>query len=125
TYPGAECDVPSHLYSYSFALNPNWTKMHAPQSEILEYIEKVAEDEDVLPQARFNTNVEEIRWYEERGVWQVFAGHTMFEAPALVMAVGYLSDAKMPDIDGLNQFEGEIFHSAEWDHSVELSDKRV
>lgn len=125
TYPGAECDVPSHLYSYSFALNPNWTKMHAPQPEILDYIEQVAEDEGVLPQARFNTNVEEIRWDEELGRWQAFAGDKIFEAPALIMAVGYLSDAKMPDIEGLDQFEGEMFHSAEWNHSIDLTGKRV
>lgn len=125
TYPGAECDVPSHLYSYSFRLNPNWTKMHAPQAEILEYIETVAVEEGVTPHIRFNTNVDEIRWHGDEGLWRAHSGRQVFEAPAIVMAVGYLSDAKLPEVPGIETFAGEIFHSAEWDHSVSLDGKRV
>ncbi len=125
TYPGAECDVPSHLYSYSFSLNPNWTKMHAQQPEILEYIEKVAEEEGVAPNIRFNTNVDEIRWDEARKLWVATSGDQVFEAPSIVMATGYLSDAKFPDVPGLDSYTGKLFHSAEWDHSVDLAGKRV
>jgi cation diffusion facilitator CzcD-associated flavoprotein CzcO len=125
TYPGAECDVPSHLYSYSFSLNPRWTKMHARQPEILEYIERVAEEEGVTPHIRFDHNVDDIRWDEERSLWIARSGDAVFEAPAIVMAVGYLSDAKFPAIEGLDSFEGRLFHSAEWDHSVDLDGKRV
>lgn len=125
TYPGAECDVPSHLYSFSFHLNPNWTKMHAPQGEILEYLEDVAEQEDVLPHARFNTNVEEIHWDEERKLWRAETSQGTYEAEALIMAVGYLSDAKLPHFEGMDTFQGEVFHSAEWDHDVNLEGKRV
>lgn len=125
TYPGAECDVPSHLYSYSFALNPNWTKMHAQQPEILEYMQSVAEAEGVLPHIRFNTNVESLRWDDERKLWVARSGAEAFEAAALVMATGYLSDAKFPDVPGIDSFQGALFHSAEWDHSVDLTGKRV
>lgn len=125
TYPGAECDVPSHLYSYSFSLNPNWTKMHAPQAEILDYIKDVAATENVTPHIRFNTSVEDLRWDEERGLWVATSGTQKFEAPAVVMATGYLSDAKFPNVPGLSSFTGDIFHSAEWDHSVGLEGKRV
>lgn len=125
TYPGAECDVPSHLYSYSFSLNSNWTKAHAGQAEILDYIENVANVEGLNPNIRFNTNVDEVRWDEDRQLWVAISGDQIFEAPAIVMAVGYLSDAKFPDIPGLDAFQGELFHSAQWDHSVELSGKRV
>lgn len=125
TYPGAECDVPSHLYSYSFSLNPGWTKMHAKQPEILKYIEDVAEVEGVTPNIRFNTNVDDIRWDEDRKLWVAKAGSAVFEARSIIMAVGYLSDAKFPDIPGIDSFQGKLFHSAEWDHSVELEGKRV
>ncbi|MDJ1371394.1 flavin-containing monooxygenase [Gulosibacter molinativorax] len=125
TYPGAECDVPSHLYSYSFALNPNWSKMYAQQPEILEYMETVAAAEGVTPHIRFNTNADEVRWDDARKLWTVKSGEELFEAPALIMATGYLSDAKFPEVPGVAEFQGELFHSAEWDHSVDLKGKRV
>lgn len=125
TYPGAECDVPSHLYSYSFALNPNWTKMHAQQPEILDYIEQVAASEGILPNIRFNANVDDVRWDDARKVWTVKAGEDVYEAPSVVMATGYLSDARFPDVPGLDSFTGDLFHSAEWNHDVTLEGKRV
>lgn len=125
TYPGAECDVPSHLYSYSFHLNPNWTKMHAPQGEILDYMEDVAHRENVLPHAHFNTNVEQVHWDNELNLWRAETNQGIYEGESLIMAVGYLSDARMPRIEGLESFQGEVFHSAEWNHNVSLEGKRV
>ncbi|MCC4250188.1 MULTISPECIES: flavin-containing monooxygenase [Microbacterium] len=125
TYPGAECDVPSHLYSYSFDLNPRWSKMFAGQAEILEYIEHVAKREGAWEHIRFNHAVDEIRWDETARVWRAQADGEWFEAAALIMAVGYLSDEKLPDVDGIDSFQGDIFHSARWDHSVPLEGRRI
>ncbi|WP_148572139.1 flavin-containing monooxygenase [Nocardioides caldifontis] len=125
TYPGAACDVPSQLYSYSFAPNPHWSRSFSPQPEIQRYIQRVAEDSGTLDRFRFRTNVEELVWDEAAHQWDVHTSAGDLTADVVVSAAGALSDPKDPDIPGFDSFEGEVFHSARWNHGYDLTGKRV
>ena len=125
TYPGCECDVPSALYSYSFAQNKNWSKVFAGQEEILTYTEKTAHDFGMLPFLRFGIYVKNIEWQEDKKVWFVFTNTGTYQANKVISCVGYLHEPIMPNIPGLENFEGEVFHSSNWDHNIDLSGKRV
>ncbi|NLS10706.1 NAD(P)/FAD-dependent oxidoreductase [Nesterenkonia sp. MY13] len=125
TYPGAECDIQSHLYSFSFRLNPDWTKTYASQSEIFAYLRKVAEEEGLYPHARFGHSVERAEWQQDEGVWRVETGSLTFEAQQVVFATGHLSDPRVPEVPGLEKFSGKTFHSATWDHDYDLRGKNV
>ncbi len=125
TYPGAACDVPSQLYSFSFAPNPDWSRSFSPQPEIQAYIRRVAEGSGVLDRFRFRTEVEDARWDEDARVWRVRTSAGSLTADVVVSAAGALSDPKLPDIDGIDSFQGEVFHSARWDHTYDLTGKRV
>lgn len=124
TYPGVACDVPSHLYSYSFALNPDWSHTFASGAEIQAYFERVAADHGVVPLIRFGEEVTRCDWRDGR--WHVVtASGTHDEADVLIAATGVLHHPKRPDIEGLETFAGACFHSARWDHDVELAGARV
>ncbi|MEZ0578192.1 flavin-containing monooxygenase [Nocardioides sp. MH1] len=125
TYPGAECDVPSQLYSYSFALNPDWSKVYSPQQEIWEYTRKVAEDAQVLDRFVFDTAVLDARWDASAQRWQVSTTGGQYAARTIISGSGGLSEPRLPEIDGIDGFQGEIFHSARWNHDVDLAGKRV
>jgi cation diffusion facilitator CzcD-associated flavoprotein CzcO len=125
TYPGAACDVPSHLYEFSFAPNPRWSRRYAPQAEIREYLERVARSHGVLERIRTGTAVSNARWDEERDRWLLETSAGPHEADILIAACGQLSLPKMPAIDGLESFAGPAFHTSEWRHDVELRGKRV
>jgi cation diffusion facilitator CzcD-associated flavoprotein CzcO len=125
TYPGAACDVPSHLYEFSFAPNPRWSRRYAPQSEIQAYVEDLARREGVYDRIRTNTEVTGARWDDERARWQLDTTAGAHEADVLITACGQLSMPSVPPIPGLDAFEGAMFHSAQWDHSVSLENKRV
>ena len=125
TYPGAACDVPSHLYSFSFAPNPSWSRSYSKQPEIEAYIQRVAREHNVLDRHRFGVEVQEIRWNEDQARWHVSTSQGVFTANFVVSAVGPLTEPALPDIDGLDGFEGEIFHSARWNHDYGLAGKRV
>ncbi len=129
TYPGAACDVPSQLYSYSFAPNPDWSMSFSPQPEIQAYIRKTAEQSGTLDRFTFDTTVEEMRWDEQSQRWLVSTagpnGTEEYAARTVISAAGGLSAPKMPEIEGIDDFAGEIFHSAEWDHDADLTGKRV
>ncbi|QLY32828.1 flavin-containing monooxygenase [Nocardia huaxiensis] len=125
TYPGAACDVPSHLYSYSFALNPNWSRSFSKQPEIQSYIQGVADKYGVRDKHIFGCDMTGARWNAERSVWEIDTNQGPFTADYLISAVGALCEPNLPDIKGINTFEGEIFHSARWDHDSDLSGKRV
>jgi cation diffusion facilitator CzcD-associated flavoprotein CzcO len=125
TYPGAACDVPSQLYSFSFAPNPGWSRSFSPQPEIQAYIRRTAEEAGVLDRFVFGTAVEEARWDADAGFWRVQTSAGSLTADVVVTASGGLSEPKMPDIDGLDDFAGEIFHSARWNHDYDLTGKRV
>jgi cation diffusion facilitator CzcD-associated flavoprotein CzcO len=124
TYPGAACDIPSHLYEYSFAPN-RWSRRYAPQVEIQAYVEGVARRFGVLDRVRTGTEVKSARWDEERGKWLLETSAGRHEADLLITACGQLSVPTVPPIQGLESFEGPAFHTAEWRHDVDLAGKRV
>jgi cation diffusion facilitator CzcD-associated flavoprotein CzcO len=124
TYPGIACDVPSHLYSYSFALNPDWSQSFSPGDEILAYFDRVAEEHGVLDVIRFGEEVTELEWRDGRWHLGTSTG-TRDVADVVIAATGVLHHPKYPDIEGLDDFAGACFHSARWDHDVEVDDKRV
>jgi cation diffusion facilitator CzcD-associated flavoprotein CzcO len=125
-YPGAACDVESHLYSYSFEPNAGWTRAFAPQREILEYLCRCTDKYGLRPHIRFGAAVVSASFDEEASAWEVrtSSGQTV-RARVLVSACGPLSRPAMPVIRGLDTFEGKTFHSARWDHSFSLDRKRV
>jgi cation diffusion facilitator CzcD-associated flavoprotein CzcO len=125
TYPGAACDVPSQLYSFSFAPNPEWSRSFSPQPEIQSYLERVAREAGVLDRFRFGVTVEDAAWDEEEGVWHVGTDHGEVTADVVITGSGGLSEPKLPDIAGIDSFSGEIFHSARWNHDYDLAGKRV
>jgi cation diffusion facilitator CzcD-associated flavoprotein CzcO len=125
TYPGIACDVPSHFYSFSFVTKPDWTAVHSPGGEIQSYLRKCAEDEGMIPFIRFNTDMLESRWDAKAKHWVVKTNNDTYHAKYLFTGAGHLADAHMPEIEGLETFPGHKFHSAEWDHSVDLTGKRV
>ncbi|NBD19663.1 NAD(P)-binding domain-containing protein [Aquabacterium fontiphilum] len=126
TYPGCACDVESHLYSFSFEPNPNWSRLYAPQPEIFAYLRHVARKYDLMRHIRFHANLIGARWDEARRLWVVRAEDgRVFEGEVLVSGMGGLSNPAYPDIPGLDRFEGPQFHSATWRHDVDLNDKRV
>jgi cation diffusion facilitator CzcD-associated flavoprotein CzcO len=124
TYPGLSCDVPSHLYSYSFALNPQWSHLYAPGPEIRQYFERVAEDRDVLRLVRFGDEV--VGCVFTDGRWQLTTKAGVHdEVDVVIAATGVLHHPKYPDIDGLDTFSGPVFHSARWDHHAIIDGTRV
>jgi cation diffusion facilitator CzcD-associated flavoprotein CzcO len=125
TYPGAACDVPSHLYEFSFQPNPRWSRRYAPQAEIQSYLEQVAERHGVLEKIRTGTEVTRASWDEQSGKWQLQTSGGSHEADVLLTACGQLSVPKVPHIAGLDRFAGPAFHTARWRHDVDLAGKRV
>jgi cation diffusion facilitator CzcD-associated flavoprotein CzcO len=125
TYPGCRCDVPSHLYSFSFAPNPNWSSTFSPQPEILDYLRGVADRFGVRPHIRFETEMESAEWEDAEARWRIETSQGPLTADVLVAAQGPLSDPLVPDLPGLDSFEGKTFHSARWDHDHELDGERV
>ena len=130
TYPGAACDIPSHLYSYSFEPNPDWSRTYSPQAEILDYLRHCAGKYAVRDKIRFGCEVASAAFDEATSLWRVDwrdahgraqAGH----ARVLVSAVGLLGRPAVPAVPGLATFRGPVFHSAQWNHDVPLKDKRV
>ena len=121
TYPGAACDIPSHLYEFSFAPNPRWSRRYAPQAEIQAYLETVAAEHAV--DARTSTEVTAARWDGAR--WHVSTSAGDHEADVLLTACGQLSTPTVPPLPGLEDFAGPAFHTARWDHGVDLTDRRV
>jgi cation diffusion facilitator CzcD-associated flavoprotein CzcO len=125
TYPGCQCDIPSLLYSYSFAPNPNWTRVYPLQEEIQAYLRDCAERFEVLDHIRFGAEVQDAEWDDEAAVWRLQTAAGPVTAQILVSGVGGLSEPAPPAIPGLDSFEGKIFHSARWDHEHDLTGERV
>lgn len=125
-YPGAACDVPSHLYSFSFEPKPDWSRRYAEQAEIHAYIKHCAAKYGLAPHLRLNTEVTAARFDETRALWCVtLANGETHEAQVLVTATGQLNRPLMAKLPGLASFQGAQFHSAQWDHSVPLVGKRI
>ena len=125
TYPGATCDIPSHLYSFSFAPNPDWTHAYSPQAEILAYLEKVAAEAGVLDRFHFGVELLGAAWDDGALLWRVRTSAGDLTSTTLINATGGLSAPKLPDIEGIETFTGHLFHTARWDHDVDLNGKRV
>jgi cation diffusion facilitator CzcD-associated flavoprotein CzcO len=125
TYPGCQCDVPSHLYSFSFALNPDWTRTYSTQPEIWDYLRDCTERFGITPHIRFGCELREASWDEDAGAWRLTTSQGELSAQVLVAGVGPLSEPKVPEIPGLDGFQGAVFHSAEWDHEHDLTGERV
>jgi cation diffusion facilitator CzcD-associated flavoprotein CzcO len=124
-YPGAACDVPSHLYSFSFAPNPGWSRSFSAQPEIWAYLRRVAAAEGVTGKIRFGEEVTSARWDQAGRLWRIETTKTALTARFLVCAAGPLSDPMIPDIPGLRAFAGTVFHSAAWDHDYDLAGRNV
>ncbi len=124
TYPGATCDVPSQLYSYSFAPY-DWPSSYSPQPDIQAYIKQVADESGTLDRFVFDTLVEDAAWDDETQRWTVRTSNGTWVSRTLVVAAGGLSAPKLPDIEGIDTFQGDVFHSARWNHDVDLAGKRV
>lgn len=125
TYPGCACDVPSHLYSFSFAPNPDWPRTFAGQEHIRAYLEHVTDVFGLRPHLRFHTEVKRMEWDAERLRWDIETSSGNLSADVVVSATGPLSEPKVPDIPGLDTFPGTVFHSARWDQGCDLRNQRV
>ena len=126
TYPGCACDVPSHMYSFSFAKNPGWSKQWSYQGEILAYLKRLAHRHGLHEHIRFGTHVTGASWDEEAGEWTVTARDgRRFVSQFLASGIGALHIPSIPKLPGLADFQGRTFHSARWDHDYDLTGKRV
>ncbi|MGO1543815.1 MAG: flavin-containing monooxygenase [Gulosibacter sp.] len=124
-YPGVACDVPSPLYSYSFASNPDWSRMYSPGGEIWDYIRETATEAGLERHLRFDHEMLDARWNSDLSLWEVTTPHGKFTGRYFVAATGHLTDPKLPNVPGLESFSGEMLHSARWDATAEIKGKRV
>lgn len=125
-YPGCACDIPSHLYSFSFETNPDWSRRFSPQPEIRDYLAHCARKYDLMPHVRFGTEVTRLRWLEAQALWEVTdAQGNILYASLVVAGTGALSVPSYPNIPGIERFAGYAFHSQQWDHRYSLEGKRV
>lgn len=125
SYPGCACDVPSHLYSFSFAPNSEWPRTFSGQEHIRAYLEHVADVFRLRPHLRFNSEVTMMTWDTDKLHWRIETSSGFLTADVVVSATGPLSDPKIPAIPGIGTFTGKVFHSARWDHDYDLRGKRV
>lgn len=126
TYPGCACDVSSHLYSFSFEPNPRWSRMFAPQPEILAYLEHCTDKYGLRPHLRLNQTLGSLEWSDAKREWTVsLEGGETVTARAVVAGLGGLSRPSIPTLPGVEKFEGAVFHSARWRHDVPLDGKKV
>jgi cation diffusion facilitator CzcD-associated flavoprotein CzcO len=125
SYPGCACDVPSHMYSLSFAPNPDWSRSFSGQQEIWEYLRRCVTTYGVGPNLRLGHEVLGAEWDEETGHWLIDTSRGRYTADVLVAAGGPLAEPSVPDLPGLQTFTGEVFHSARWNHDLDLAGRRV
>lgn len=125
SYPGAACDVASHLYSFSFAPNCDWSRVYPTQPELQRYLREVAEKWDLLPHIRFAHTLQSADYCESSQRWQLRSSAGDFNVGILISGSGGLAEPRLPDIAGVDKFAGKCFHSARWDHNYELRGKRV
>ena len=125
-YPGCACDVPSHLYSFSFVANPNWSRRFAPRREIQSYLERSLDQFGLREHVRLNTRVQSMHWNESARHWRIVNQQgQMLTADIIVSAIGGLSRPAWPEIPGLENFAGRVLHSQHWDDATDLNDRRA
>jgi cation diffusion facilitator CzcD-associated flavoprotein CzcO len=124
-YPGAACDVPSQLYSLSFAPNPEWSHSFSRQPQIQAYLEEIADRFGIRPHVHTHTALVDARWDDASALWRVRTSRGELTARWVLSAAGALSDPALPDVPGIEDFQGEVWHSAQWRHDVPLEGKRV
>ena len=125
-YPGCACDIPSHLYSFSFEPSSDWSRMYPGQQEIHAYLKRCVERYELTPHIRLNTRFHEAAWDEAQNVWHATAGEGMrIRARVLVSGIGALHIPSFPKLKGIDSFSGPKFHSSNWDHNVDLAGKSV
>ncbi|MEO8972812.1 MAG: NAD(P)/FAD-dependent oxidoreductase [Ktedonobacteraceae bacterium] len=125
TYPGCACDIPSHLYSFSFALNPRWSHMYSQQPEIQDYLRHCAKQFGILPHIQWNSELLDATWNEDAQRWHITTTQGQIIADILILGNGPLSEPSLPRIPGIERFEGTLFHSAQWNHDYDLTGKHV
>ena len=125
TYPGCACDVPSAVYSFSFAQNPDWSRGFAEQPEIQAYLERTADEYGVTNRIHFGTEMLDAAWNEREQLWNVETSAGNYTARVLIAGAGPLHEPNLPSLPGHQSFEGKMFHSARWDHDYDLTGKRV
>src|SRR5579884_4078622 len=125
TYPGCACDIPSHLYSFSFVPNPDWSHLYSPQPEILAYLRRCAERFGILEHIRFNCEMHQAMWQQNERHWHLMTTQGPLTADILIVGQGPLTEPAFPHLPGLEGFEGMLFHSARWNHNYDLTGKRV
>lgn len=124
-YPGCACDVQSNLYSFSFAPNPHWSRHFSPQKEIHDYLRQCASTFGLTPHLRLGHEVIRMNWHEQQGLWEVQTNQGVFHAQAVIGGFGSLSDPAIPRLSGIETFEGQVFHSANWPKHFDPRHKRV
>src|SRR3954466_6505905 len=126
TYPGCACDIQSHMYSFSFEQNPDWTRSYSPQPEIWDYLRRVTDKYRLRDHIRFGTEMTGARWDAEEGRWHLSTrSGDEYVARFLVSGIGALHIPHIPELPGLPDFKGRTFHSATWDHDYDLRGKKV
>jgi cation diffusion facilitator CzcD-associated flavoprotein CzcO len=125
TYPGCRCDIPSHLYSFSFAPNPDWPETYSTQPDIWEYLRRCAEAFGVRQHVHLNCDVEFATWLEDERVWVLETSTGPVRARVVIAGLGFLAEPRIPVLPGLERFEGAVFHSSCWDHDFDVHGKRI
>jgi cation diffusion facilitator CzcD-associated flavoprotein CzcO len=125
-YPGAACDVQAHLYSFSFAPNPDWSRPYAEQPELLAYFNRVVDEFGLRSGMRFGVNVTAVDWDDDTAQWRVtIASGEFIDADIVISAIGMFNDLSLPDVEGLDSFAGPLFHTAQWPENLDLAGLRV
>ena len=125
TYPGCACDVPSALYSYSFEQNPSWSRVFAPQAEIKQYLFDVVDKYQIMPHVKLNHEALQAQWSDEEQCWIIQTNHGELRSQFAILACGPMHEPVLPNVKGIQDFKGEIFHSSQWRHDLDLTGKRV
>ena len=125
TYPGCACDIPSHLYSFSFALKPDWSRVFSAQPEIWAYLRHCVEHYGLIPHIRWRCSLQAAVWDEATEQWHITTPQGLITAQFLILGNGPLSEPTLPNIPGLADFQGTLFHSAQWNHSHNLTGERI
>src|SRR6266496_393194 len=125
TYPGCACDIPSHLYSFSFAPNPHWSRVYSPWREIQGYLRNCAVRFGILPHIRWNSELLDASWSEAEARWYITTTQGKLSANIFILGNGPLNEPSLPPIPGIESFEGTLFHSSSWRHDYDMAGKRV